>query len=108
LVAVVALGAAAYALYPRPIPIMTGDLNVAVAEFGALSPQGSVTASADARTLADSFSASLSGELQQINQASTSTEQRFDIQLWGPSQVGRIEGATPAERAANAEKVTTR
>jgi tetratricopeptide (TPR) repeat protein len=108
LVAVVTLGAAAYALYPRPIPIMTGDLNVAVAEFGALNPQGSVTASADARTLAESFSASLGGELQQINQASTSTEQRFDIQLWGPSQVGRIEGATPAERAGNAEKVTTR
>jgi tetratricopeptide (TPR) repeat protein len=108
LVAVLALGAAAYALYPRPIPIMTGDLNVGVAEFGALTPQGSVAASSDARTLADSFYASLGGELQQINQASGSVEQHFDIQLWGPAQVGRIDGATPAARAENAEKVATR
>ncbi len=40
LVVVLAVGTAAYVLYPRPIPIMTGDLNVAVAEFGALDAPG--------------------------------------------------------------------
>src|SRR5207248_4939690 len=36
LLPIVAVGVAGYLLYPRPVPTMGGDLNVAVAEFGVL------------------------------------------------------------------------
>src|ERR1700730_1393089 len=45
-------GAAAYVSSPRPIPTMTGELNVAVAEFGALDARGAAVASPEAKNLA--------------------------------------------------------
>ncbi|HLZ27039.1 MAG TPA: hypothetical protein VKV73_06940 [Chloroflexota bacterium] len=108
LVVVLAGAAAAYWFYPRPIPTMSGDLNVAVAEFGALDAQGGAVASADGRTLADSLYETLTTELQSINDGAASTEQVFKVQLWGPAQLGRVEGKTPEARAAEAERVATR
>jgi tetratricopeptide (TPR) repeat protein len=104
LVVVLVSAAAIFVYYPRPIPTMTGELNVAVAEFGALDARGGAVASTEARGLADSLYESLAGELQQVNQAAASSDP-FKIQLQGPSQVGRIEGSTPALRAVEAEKV---
>lgn len=108
LVVVLAVAAAGYVFYPRPIPIMGGDLNVAVAEFGALDAQGGAAVSTDGRTLADSLYATLATELQGINEGAASTEQLFKVELWGPSQIGRIDGKTSDARAADAERVATR
>src|ERR1700680_1633624 len=66
LVVILAVAVAAYVFYPRPIPTMSGELNVAVAEFGALDSRGNATASTDGRVLADSLYESLVGELQQV------------------------------------------
>jgi len=107
-VPVAAIAVAAFVLYPRPVPTMSGDLNVAVAEFGALDARGAAVQSAEARTLADSLYNTLSGELQTINQASASSEHHFDIQVWGPAQVGRVDGIAPEARAADAEQIATR
>ena len=100
-VPLLAVAVAAYVLYPRPtppIPTMTGELNVAVAEFGALDAQGGAVQSPDARSLADLLFGTLNSELQAINTQTTS-EQNYVIQVWGPAQVGRIDGKTPAARA---------
>jgi tetratricopeptide (TPR) repeat protein len=99
------LAVAGYFLYPRPIPVMTGDLNVMVAEFGALDAQGKAVQSAEARGLADSLFSTLSSELPGLNAASAGGAQPLQIQVWGPSQVGRIDGDTPDARAARAEQV---
>ena len=106
LVVAAACAAAVYVYYPRPIPTMTGELNVAVAEFGALDARGGAVASTEAKDLANSLYDTLGNELQPTNDA-TSPMQLFKIQLMGPSQVGRIEGSTPDSRAAEAEKVAT-
>jgi tetratricopeptide (TPR) repeat protein len=90
---------------------MSGELNVAVAEFGALDAQGAAVQSADARGLADLLFSTLNAELQGINaqtSSASSSEQNFVIQTWGPSQVGRIDGKTPEARADAAEKFATR
>lgn len=107
-VPVVAIAAATFVLYPRPIPTMSGDLNVAVAEFGALDARGAAVQSAEAKTLADSLFTTLTTELQGINPASASSEQHFDIQVWGPAQVGRIDGGAPEARASAADQIATR
>jgi tetratricopeptide (TPR) repeat protein len=106
-VPLLAVSVAAFILYPRPIPTMSGDLNVAVAEFGALNAQGAAVESADARALADGVFGTLTDETQAISQALGASEQRFNIQLWGPSRIGRISGNTPEERADVAQKVAT-
>jgi tetratricopeptide (TPR) repeat protein len=105
-----AIAVATFVLYPRPIPTMSGDLNVAVAEFGVVDAQGVAVESSEARALADSLYNTLSGELQTINnnQASGTSERRFDIQVWGPAQIKRIEGNTPEARAAAAEQIAKR
>jgi tetratricopeptide (TPR) repeat protein len=104
----IAVATAAYVLYPRPTPVMAGDLNVAVAEFGALDAQGAAVESADARALSESLYTTLNDQLQAINQAAASSEQRFDVQVWGPARVGRINGNTPDERATAAEQFALR
>jgi tetratricopeptide (TPR) repeat protein len=107
-VPLVAIAIATYVLYPRPIPTMSGDLNVAIAEFGSLDAQGTVAESADARTLSESLYTELNDQLQAINQATAASQQRFDVQVWAPSRIGRIDGATADGRAASASQVATR
>ncbi|MGI9147020.1 MAG: hypothetical protein ACR2IK_10785 [Chloroflexota bacterium] len=106
LVLILASATAVYVFYPRPIPTMNGELNVAVAEFGALDSRGSAIASSDGRALADSLYQGLVGELQQVNQGAAASDP-FKIQVQGPSQVGRIDGSTPDARAAEADRVAT-
>src|SRR6202023_1035428 len=76
---VLAAAVATYVFYPRPIPVMNGELNVAVAEFGALDGRGAAVASTDARLLADGVYETLVSALQPVNQAAGSDS--FNIQL---------------------------
>jgi tetratricopeptide (TPR) repeat protein len=109
-VPVLAVALAVFVLYPRPVAVMRGDLNVAVAEFGALDARGVAIDSAEARALAESMYATLGGELRSINQATAAAEQRDDTQIWvwGPSHIGRIAGNTPQQRALAAEQIAAR
>ncbi|HEV7662867.1 MAG TPA: hypothetical protein VGQ62_04975, partial [Chloroflexota bacterium] len=104
----IAAAVGGYLLYPRPTPTMTGDLNVAVAEFGSLDAQGAAVESADARLLSESLYTTLNEQLQAINQPAASPQQRFEVQVWGPSRVGRIGGASAEARATAAEQLATR
>ncbi len=84
-------------IHTTPAPtLMTGDFNIAIADFGTLDNQGRPLNSADAHALAQSIYDQLHIELQSIEKSG------FDIQLRPPGQIGRLTGSTPAQRAATA------
>jgi tetratricopeptide (TPR) repeat protein len=85
---------------PAPRP-MTGDFNVAVADFG-LQRDDRVEESEAGRELAQSFSDRLVGALAPLNTSG------FDLQVRPPTEVDTLKGATPEERAREAEKQSRR
>jgi tetratricopeptide (TPR) repeat protein len=94
------------ALKPTLPPRMTGDLNIAVAEFGAKAASDPAIESLDGRDLAQSIFASLSNDFNAFNSADGGT--RFDIQVWPPAETGRVEGSTETERAQEATNLAQR
>jgi tetratricopeptide (TPR) repeat protein len=104
LIAVLGVIATLLALYRDPAVYrlifgrgrMSGDLNIAVAQFGGLDEQGRVIRLDAAEGLSLSMYTFLGDQLQSLKQ------DRFNIEIWPPSQTGPIKGATPAERAAAA------
>jgi len=85
-------------LAPHPTPPMTGDLNIAVAQFGQVNLNGHAKPSTDHSGFADS----LQDELRQ--QLGPLAARGFQVQLRSPSQTGQLDGATPEERAKHAER----
>jgi tetratricopeptide (TPR) repeat protein len=82
-------------------PKMTGDLNIAVAEFGQRDGPDRVAPSDPATELATSIAERMQQELGQL--AST-----FDIQVRPPAETGRIDGPTPVDRARQARQLASR
>jgi tetratricopeptide (TPR) repeat protein len=82
-------------------PRMTGDLRIAVAEFGQLDGTGRVAPSASATDLATSIADRMREELGQL-------AADFDIQVRPPAETGRIDGPTPVERARQARELAAR
>jgi tetratricopeptide (TPR) repeat protein len=81
----------------RGPPPMTGDFNVAVAEFAAMDEFGEGGDAAEAVALSDQVFRRLDDELA----AQFSTE-GFDIAVRAPEDTGPIQGETRDERAAQA------
>lgn len=75
---------------------MTGDFNVAVAEFETVDHQGDATDSDEGPVLAESVYQLLEAELE---------SQGGGFQVRGPSETSRIRGGTRAERADAAARV---
>jgi tetratricopeptide (TPR) repeat protein len=78
---------------------MTGDLNIAVAEFGQLDQNGQVVKSKRAVELATSVAEVLQRELGPLRGLG------FDIQVRGPTETGPIEGTTRQQRADRARQL---
>lgn len=89
-------------------PWLTGDFNIAVAEFGALDAQGRVGESADAYALAQSVHEFLDNELKLLTEGIESAGDKFHIPVLEPSKTGRIGGSTPEERARSAERLAAK
>ncbi len=84
-----------YALRPKVPEFMTGDFTIAVAAFAenGKSPQENL-----GYDLADSVRLRLEQDLKELNP-------ELVITIWGPGQVGAIEGTTTEERAQQAERL---
>lgn len=103
----IALTILGFILFPLfiPQPVMTGDVNVAVAKFGEVDGQGRVVASKVGAALAQSYYEQLDGEILKLEQELKLTETSnlmYDIQVRRPEEVGQIKGSTPEEREENA------
>jgi len=83
-----------------PPPRMTGDLNIAVAQFGELDGRGRVVRSDRASELATSVAERMQGELGQLART-------LDIQVRAPARTGRVDGPTPVERARQAARLAS-
>ncbi len=72
---------------------MTGDYNIAVAEFEGVDAAGRPVDSTEAHALAQSVHDLLEQRLAAIRQ------ENLDLKLRGPDETGRVQGTTPARRA---------
>ena len=86
------------------LPPMSGDLNIAVAEFGVVDDQGNALDSREGAALADSLHRSLLDRVNTLRQADTPGEP-FDIQIRGPSPAQRISGSNSDDRARSAGRL---
>ncbi len=99
----VILFAAVLVIYQFAVPFftprsrMTGDFNVAVAEFGGVDAQGTIISHPEATGFSTSLYGKLEEELAQLTD--------YDIQVLSPNQTGRIAGLTREERAQMAQKL---
>jgi tetratricopeptide (TPR) repeat protein len=107
LIALIGLAASLLGIVPFVLglfadpPVMTGDYNIAVAQFGELDARGQAGESADARALAESLYRTLSTELSSFPRSG----EGFDIEIRSPSDTGEIRGETPADRARAAAQL---
>ncbi len=87
-------------LFPDPSPLLSGEWNVAVAGFtdstGAISTD-------DAAQIATVFYNRLNAEMSDLGKQTD-----LVVEVWGPKQTGTVSGASPEERAAEAEKLARR
>jgi len=84
-------------LQPDKQTEMTKFFNVAVAEFLVVDENGKPYRSEDGLNLASSLKEQLETKFVESKIENIAT-----WELWGPKQTGKIEGATPEEREANA------
>jgi tetratricopeptide (TPR) repeat protein len=99
IVAIVGLVSGAIAIYqfvihPSPPP-MSGDFNIAVADFAGANTAGDPAGSVEASGLARSVHETLERELKGLS--------GFIVEVRSPSDTGRLPGATAEERARAAE-----
>jgi tetratricopeptide (TPR) repeat protein len=87
---------------------MSGDVNIAVAEFDRLLASGDVAASRTSSALARSVYEDLHRELVRLEDASGHDPLAFDYEIKSPDQTGHIDGATPTERAVGARRIARR
>jgi tetratricopeptide (TPR) repeat protein len=83
---------------------MTGDVNVAVAEFGSLGSNGRVTVTDESSALASSVFEVLDRELLTLEAAPADGEP-FDFEIRPPEETGVVDGDTNDERAAQAARI---
>ena len=89
----------------RPSPgatPMTGDYNIAVAEFQSVDADGRPVSSPEAHALAQSVHDVLEQQLESIEQGG------FDLNLRAPAETGQIRGSTPERRAEAAAAAAER
>ncbi|MFN2504047.1 MAG: TIR domain-containing protein [Acidimicrobiales bacterium] len=82
--------------------LMTGDYNIAVAQFVSVDANGRPAESTEAHALAQSVYDLLDRELATIEQGG------FDLNLRPPGETGQIKGSTPQRRAAAAAEEAER
>lgn len=97
------LGAILYFVVPRAASEMTGQFNVAVAEFSVQNANGSRIRSKDGKYLADYVRQQIDIQFAEIQLNET-----VPYQVWGPDQTGIINGQTEAARSAEAEALAKR
>ena len=85
-----------HVVQPPGPSVMTGDYNIAVAQFAGVDSAGRPARSLEARALAQSVYDVLHNELASIEQGG------FDLNLRAPAETGSISGSTPQRRAAAA------
>jgi tetratricopeptide (TPR) repeat protein len=90
----------------HPTP-MTGDVNVAVAEFASLRPDGDVAVTEESRALASSVHDALRDDLIEMEQ-SGDADASIDYEVQAPDVTGPIDGETAEERAAQADQIGSR
>lgn len=83
---------------------MTGDLNIAIAQFSELDLQGNVIVSSSGDELAVSVHKFLVSELQDIN-STIHGNTAVDIEVWTPLQTSSVTGITREERALSVESL---
>lgn len=88
-------------------PRMTGDFNVAVAEFGRLDTQNRVVKDAIAADLSNSVYTDMANQLRQFTMAGAVPGDDFQIEVLGPTETGWIPGTTRQERAIAAAKLAS-
>jgi tetratricopeptide (TPR) repeat protein len=86
-----------------PGQMTCGTLKIAVAEFGLQDEQGRIVTSEDTRELANSVSDFLVARLGPCVETGDPTA--WKIGVWPPSKTRHIRGATPEDRAREAEKL---
>lgn len=99
-VVVILLGvivALAYFLWPKNPEAMTGEFNVAVAEFTVLDEDGQPIGSQDGENFADFL-------FQRLELEFAGLDLSIPYELWPPGYTGQISGTTPQERAQAGEK----
>jgi tetratricopeptide (TPR) repeat protein len=92
------LGVILYFVAPRLASEMTGQFNVAVAEFRVQDKDGKRINDKDGKTLAGYLSQQIETQFEEIQLKET-----VPFEVWGPGQTGPIDGTTPEARAAAAE-----
>ena len=82
-------------------PQMTGDINVAVARFGAVDTEGRRINSQEAFSISEQVFTRLQTEL-----VTALSEEGFIIQVRGPDEIGVVQGGTPEQRAERASRIS--
>ncbi len=115
----VVLAIGAYLVYPAAEPLwnpwpMTGDFNIAVADFGLLQPDGSMATSEFGSSLSASVFEQMQAEYRRVEELDV-----FDgnVQIWHDTlgrgdgknvHFGAVAGNTPGERTRNAAALADR
>jgi tetratricopeptide (TPR) repeat protein len=87
---------------------MTGDVNLAVAEFASLQPDGDVAVTEESRALASSVYDALRDDLIEMEQSGETDAGGIDYEVQAPDVTGPIDGETAEERAAQADQIGSR
>jgi tetratricopeptide (TPR) repeat protein len=89
------------------VEAMTGDVNIAVAEFGSIGPNGEVSVSEESSRLASSVYDFLDREINALEVGEDGlTDSDFEVQH--PDVTGPVDGETSTDRAAQARKLGKR
>lgn len=87
---------------------MTGDVNIAVAEFGSIGTDGNITVTRESSDLAASAFETLERELSALETDPAAGLDIIDFEVQPPDVTGPVEGGTRGERAAHAERIGER
>lgn len=87
---------------------MTGDLNIAVAQFASAGPEGDPTVTSESSDLADSVFRTLTDELTELESDPAPGLGDIDFEVQAPNITGPVDGDTREERAAQAERIGER
>ncbi len=95
------LSAILWFVIPRPPESMSGQFNVAVAEFAVQDAAGKTVSSDDGKLLATYVQ-------KQIETESTELQKTLPYEIWGPQQTGIVKGDTPEARSKAAAALASK